>query len=126
MVRWMTAARPWFQIVDVDGDQRLTGKELNDIGNVLRQLDDDLDLVLTPNELPLLVRMELRRTDNRLNLGNLGIPDSNSDEPDMDWFSAMDTNRDGFIAGSEFLGETEDFATLDEDKDGFLARSEVY
>lgn len=127
LARWMIASRPWFQILDEDGDKRLTSREMSQAAATALRLDADEDGLVTPNELPLLVRLELRRTDNRLNVGNLGLPNQQeAASPAQDWFAAMDTNNDGYIANDEFLGESDDFELLDEDKDGFLVREEVY
>lgn len=127
LARWMTAARPWFQMLDANGDSRLTEMELIDAEGYLASLDRNEDQELTPNEMPLLVRMEVNRSDSRLGDGLFaGLPGPDGDSADFDWFSAMDTNADGYVSSAEFLGEFEDFDSLDSDKDGFLARTEVY
>ncbi len=127
LARWMLAGKPWFQLADRDGDGRMTEIELQQLTKSLPGFDSSNDGQLTPNELPLVVRMELRRTDNRLDAGPLGLlgaaPAETADE---DWFGAMDTNQDGFISGAEFLGSDDDFAGIDTDKDGFVSRREVY
>lgn len=126
MARWMTTGTPWFQLIDANGDQRLTELEIDQVDTFLAGLDQNKDAELTPDELPLLVRLEIQRTDSRLNQGNFGFPTPDAEQVDADWFSAMDTNRDSFISRTEFLGEIDDFGTLDANKDGFLGRSEVY
>lgn len=127
LARWMTAARPWFQMLDADGDSRLTEMELVSADGYLASLDRNQDQELTPDEIPLLVRMEVKRSDSRLGDRPFGAtPGPRGDSADLDWFSAMDTNADGYVSSAEFLGENEDFDSLDLDKDGFLARSEVY
>ena len=127
VVRWMTAARPWFHIVDRNGDGRLSSKEIHLATHSLGKLDANGDTVITSDEIPLLVRIEIRRTDDRLNrLDVIGNGTVESVPADPDWFSAMDTNRDGLIDRLEFIGEIEDFASLDENNDGFLSRPEVY
>ena len=125
--QWMIVGRPWFQLIDVDGDERLTVRELEQAPARLAGLDMNQDQTLTPNELPLLVRLEIARQDDRVSLDVFGESESTGDESvDSDWFAAMDTNRDGFVTDSEFLGERDDFQRLDTDKDGFIGRVEVY
>lgn len=126
--RWMVASAPWFQLLDSDGDNRLTALELKQCGPSLASLDASGDQRLTPNELPLVAILELKRADSRLDLGPLAAGAGASDVPvvDQDWFSAMDTNRDGVIGKSEFLGSYDDFSGLDADNDGFIGRQEVY
>ena len=127
MARWMTVARPWFYLLDTNGDLRLSAIEIGGAPDLLTTYDADADEQLTPNELPLLVKLELSRSDQRLDAGPLGMGAVETEAPvDADWFQAMDTNRDGYISESEFLGETEVFGGLDSDKDGFLSRNEVY
>ena len=125
--RWMTAQRPWFQLLDQDADNRLSAYEIQQAGATFQELDLDSDGIIAPNELPLVARFEVKRTDQRLE-NRFPIPQQNQNETEMpqDWFSAMDTNADGFISTEEFLGDSNDFSQLDADSDGFIGRSEVY
>lgn len=128
MARWMVAENPWFQLLDRNGDRRVGPKELDEAPSVLAELDRDGDDLIAPGEMPLLVRLELERTDNRLESGlfRQGGPPQDAAEMPSDWFSAMDFNQDGFVSHGEFLGESEDFSNLDRDSDGFISRKEVY
>ncbi|MEM8734865.1 MAG: hypothetical protein AAGG44_11610 [Planctomycetota bacterium] len=124
--RWMTVKHPWFQLLDLSGDKKLSQKELADAAATISMLDSDSDGSVAPNEMPLLVRFEITRTDSRLDFGGLGLPQTNEADMPADWFAAMDTNQDGFLSKLEFLGEIDDFSALDADNDGFIARKEVY
>ncbi len=125
--RWMLNGQPWFQLADNNADSRLSGLELQDLGQSLAGLDRNGDRQLTPNELPLVVTLAIARSDSRLDnqLPQSGQPNS-VQAVDLDWFSAMDTNRDGSVSSGEFLGEVADFSRLDANQDGFIARGEVY
>lgn len=127
LVRSTTSSRAWFPVFDQDGDGRIIATELTQIEQALQELDTNRDEILTPDELPLIIRLALSRTDSRLNSGSMGLPGRGNPVPaEMDWFGAMDTNGDGVVGHVEFLGEEGDFNDLDLDKDGFLAREEVY
>lgn len=124
LARWMLADKAWFQVGDSDGDNRLTEIELQKLPGRLAELDRDKDGLLSPNELPLAIRLEIARTDNRL---NLNLPSSGVPTPsDGGWFAATDSNSDGFIGNVEFLGSIEDFQAYDSDNDGFISREEAY
>ncbi len=124
LARWMVADKAWFQIADNDGDNRLTEIELQKLSGRLAELDRDRDGLLSPNELPLAIRLEIARTDNRL---NLNLPSSGVPTPsDSGWFAATDSNSDGFISNAEFVGSMEDFQAYDSDNDGFISREEAY
>ena len=128
IVRWMLADRPWFLLIDQDGDQRITEYEVGQAEKSLMDLDVNEDDIITPNELPLLIRIELDRTDDRLQLNQIfGMTNEPETDPsDEDWFSAMDANRDGFLSAEEFFGDAVEFAGFDVDQDGFLSRRELY
>ncbi len=124
--RWMLSARPWFQLSDRDADLRLTEREMLETAGRFSRLDTAGDGLVTPNELPLVASLEINRQDQRLIAPLTQNVPTGSPVSDPDWFSAMDTNRDGSISLGEFLGEKAIFAKMDGDKDGFLVRSEVY
>jgi Ca2+-binding EF-hand superfamily protein len=126
--RWMLAGRPWFQLLDNDRNQSISEIELSRISDVLGKLDSNQDGVVASNELPLVVRFTLARQDQRADMRGLLLAESSTSggEADADWFSAMDTNRDGSIGKQEFLGTNSEFQGLDRDGDGFISQSEVY
>ncbi|MFN3190122.1 MAG: EF-hand domain-containing protein [Aureliella sp.] len=124
--RWMTVKHPWFQLLDESGDKKLSQKELADGAAIISKLDADMDGAVASNEMPMLVRFEMNRSDNRLDFNVLGLPQTEQAEMPADWFAAMDTNQDGFLSKLEFLGEIDDFSALDADNDGFISRKEVY
>ena len=126
-VKWMLSADPWFQLADLDGNQRISELEFQNLPERIQQLDKDQDEKVTPSELPLMVRIEVERTDSRLAILPGPQPQQSSTPPaDEDWFSAMDANLDGTVSRGEFLGSRSDFSDLDSDGDGFVTRSEVY
>ncbi|MCR9291657.1 MAG: hypothetical protein NXI32_02990 [bacterium] len=127
MVRWMTASRPWFRLLDQNGDGRMDAREIQQAEQRLAALDADEDGLLTPNELPLVIKLQLVRSDDRLAqllLAGRGTVAASAAE--LDWFAAMDSNDDGFVDRNEFLGDGDDFDSRDSNKDGFLTRQEVY
>lgn len=128
MVRWMLADRPWFVLIDQDGDQRITEYEVGLAEKSLMSLDVNDDEIITPNELPLLIRIELDRTDDRLQLNRIfGMTNEREADPaDEDWFAAMDANKDSFLSAEEFFGDAFEFGDYDQDQDGFLSRRELY
>lgn len=127
LARWMTAADPWFQLLDRDADDRLSELELRFPPEDFDRLDRDQDGLVTPAELPLLVKLELRRSDPRLDsLSDATAAGGDIDEGEVDWFTATDVNRDGLLSREEFLGDRSDFEALDRDKDAFVSRQEVY
>ncbi len=125
VARWSVPGQPWFQLADQNADGRISEPELRGFPLRLRSMDANGDQRLTPDELPLTATLELSRSDSRLAANFLDAAPPQNDQPAADWFAAMDTNRDGVLNKSEFLGSQEAFAGLDSDKDGFVARDEV-
>lgn len=124
--KWMLSDAPWFQLVDQNGDSRLSEVELRGFADRVRYMDRNQDGQVTPNELPLVARLELNRTDQRLTSPLISNPQTDTTVADSDWFSAMDTNRDSYVSTLEFLGESADFNEIDSDRDGFLSRNEAF
>jgi Ca2+-binding EF-hand superfamily protein len=124
--RWMVSASPWFQLLDRDLNQSIGEVEMSQIATQFSQFDGDTDGEVASGELPTVYRLRISRNEQRL---NLPIPTSPTSQPavqDSDWFSAMDTNRDGSIGRAEFLGASSDFRAADKNGDGFISKSEVY
>ena len=91
----------------------------------LHQNDWGWSWLFYTDSLPLVVRLELSRTDSRLENGPFGVPTGDAPPVDSDWFDAMDANRDGYLNRAEFLGSRPEFEEFDEDQDGFVSRREV-
>ncbi len=120
---WFLSDAPWFQLADSDGDQRISQREREQLSATMAHWDRDGDDVIPPNEMPLVVTLRLRRSDNRLSPPD-GLTQPNQPTVDDDWFSAMDTNRDGSVGRSEFLGDSQAFDDLDANSDGWINRME--
>lgn len=123
---WSLVSQPWVQLADTNADQGLSLLELQRFSADLPRMDRDGDQRLTPHELPLVAKLLLRRSDTRFPEEVLRAESSGLGTWDDDWFSAMDTNQDGVIAPSEFLGDPTQFSATDQDRNGFLSRGEVY
>lgn len=124
--RWMVSDRPWFQLIDRDLNQSIGEVEMSQLATQFAHFDADTDGEVATGELPTVYRLRISRNEQRL---NLPIPNSPTAQPavqDSDWFSAMDTNRDGSIGRAEFLGASSDFQAADKNGDGFISKSEVY
>jgi hypothetical protein len=127
----MIAESAWFRLADTDADGRVTEIELQKFCTFVGGLDRDNDGVVSPIEIPstilqrpLAIRLEIARTDGRLAIP----PPANTEMPAVEtgWFAACDSNGDGFISNSEFLGSNEDFSAYDADNDGFISSTEAY
>ncbi len=123
-VRWMLADSVWFRLGDLDADGRLTELEAKSYPETVTRFDRDGDQSVSPGELPLVVRLEVDRTDDRLG-ANASVAPTDDASPSS-WFGAMDVNADNVVSNLEFLGTSEDFMAYDSDNDGFISREEAY
>lgn len=124
LARWMFAESAWFRMADIDADGRVTAIELQKLAGYLATLDQDQDGSISPIEVPLATRLEIARTDDRI---ASNAPTGTEIAPTgTGWFAASDSNNDGFIGKSEFLGSNDDFLAYDADNDGFIAATEAY
>ena len=124
LARWMFAESAWFRMADVDADSRLTQIELQKFNAFLNGLDRDKDGSISPIEIPITIRLEIARTDDRLAINFPTGTEMGTVE--VGWFAASDSNNDGFVNNSEFLGSNEDFQAYDADNDGFISATEAY
>lgn len=125
--RWMQAPEPWFQLLDTNANNSIARDESEQFVASFQSTYGQGEAVLGAGD-PLLVQFVVRRSDPRFE-GVSNSQQNNSPEPDMalvDWFDAMDLDRDGAIDEDEFLGDLQDFTGLDANNDGFLRRAELY
>jgi Ca2+-binding EF-hand superfamily protein len=119
---------PLFAALDVNGDDRLDGREIGAAGDRLKELDRDGDGLIGIDEIPSAMFLGLARGSLE-NQDALFVPPSIASRgPSADaprWFSSMDTSRDGLISRREFLGTAEQFAQLDGNQDGFVDAAEA-
>jgi Ca2+-binding EF-hand superfamily protein len=126
--RVSASADPLFGWLDVDGDGRLTTRELMGSSARLGELDRDGDGTAEVGDLPQRFDVTLARRPptaamRRPPPGMMATP--RLAPPGMLWAVAMDSNADGLISPREFLGTAEQFARLDANQDGFVDRDEA-
>lgn len=124
-LKWNVVASPWFHLLDQDGNGRVTEVEVAEFLAKKERLDPNRDGMVTPNEIPLVVKVEVLRRDSRLPTGAMR-PSNETPAAPLTWFTAMDVNQDGTLNKAEFLGSNEDFSRLDSNFDGFISLAEVY
>jgi Ca2+-binding EF-hand superfamily protein len=111
-----------FDLLDTDGDGRLSLRELFLADRVLTW-DRDGDGALSPDELPFSFDLAFSEgpPDRR---GPVASP--TAPRPAVpEWFRLMDRNGDGYISRREFVGTLEEFRKLDVDGDGLISPEEA-
>jgi Ca2+-binding EF-hand superfamily protein len=126
IARWSINEIFWFQLVDFDGDGRISEVELKRFASQALTMDTNRNGFISPSEAPLVAQLEISRSDDRLQGLNRELRGPASLQAGNDWFHATDINGDGFVAKSEFLGDKEDFMTYDLDGDGFISENEGF
>jgi Ca2+-binding EF-hand superfamily protein len=124
-----------FELLDLDGDGRLSVREARQAARLLDKLDADRDGALARAEVP-------KRYKGTFDLGaasggnggrtavvfRAGMetttgPAAKTKGPV--WFRKMDRNRDGDLSRREWLGDEADFRAADADGDGLISLAEA-
>jgi Ca2+-binding EF-hand superfamily protein len=125
-----------FDLLDTNHDQRLSVRELRQMGKLIAQIDRDGDGKVSKEEIPRSFRLSVRQgVDNRGFQGGTIVVSANGrlasnrplPEPSAGpvWFRKMDRNRDGDVSRREFLGTDEEFRRIDLDGDGLISPEEA-
>lgn len=118
-----TEARNLFEILDLNGDHRLSVRELRAAARGMELWDRNGDGSISRSEIPTHVRLTFRRA--RPGPGNAQDAVSGSSRTGPAWFRMMDRNGDGDLSPREFLGRIEHFRALDADADGLIDAPEA-
>lgn len=125
-----------FGLFDVNGDNRLSVREVRNISSLLKKLDRDSNGQLSFNELPRRLYFNFEKGPPMTSTRSVGaVAFSTGGRPSQPlppvaknapvWFQKMDRNRDGDISPREFLGKPDIFAKMDTDKDRLLSIQEA-
>jgi Ca2+-binding EF-hand superfamily protein len=107
-------AQNLYEILDTNGDSRLSPRELRAATGRLQLLGGDVAL----SEIPTPARLAFRLAAS--NAGPSQEDGNGKASAGPAWFPLMDTNGDGDLSPSEFLGRREQFRALDADGDGLI------
>jgi hypothetical protein len=123
-----------FELLDANGDGRLSIRELRNAAKRLADLDLDGDGFIAKGEIPRQVHLTLTRGAPNFNFGRGGTaarlvtgrePQPVASTRGPLWFRKMDLNGDGDISPREWLGTPELFKLIDEDGDGLISVEEA-
>jgi Ca2+-binding EF-hand superfamily protein len=125
--------RQLFELLDKDGDGRLTIRELRGASDLMAESDADFDGVLGGVEIPRRLRFDLVRGSAAQLTGSFVVaagmrgqaPRGAAPTAGPVWFRKMDHNRDGDLSPREFLGPPAEFTRLDADHDGLVSAREA-
>lgn len=127
-----------FGLLDINGDRRLSAREIRSGSAVLNAYDFNHDGKFADSELGTefvlaisLGRPEFRRASGqsemmamRMGTGDAILPGTDA-LSGPEWFRRMDRNQDGDVSRREFPGTAEQFAQLDSDRDQLISADEA-
>jgi Ca2+-binding EF-hand superfamily protein len=115
-----------FELLDENGDGRLSLRELHTAGERLRGLIPNPTAGgLQRKDLPRRLELQMARGGSTPRLASPG-PGAGPVAPrGPAWFRHMDRNGDGYVSRREFLGSLNDFKKMDLDGDGLISPEEA-
>jgi Ca2+-binding EF-hand superfamily protein len=124
-----STGRGLFQLLDANGDGRLTPRELLTAWARLAPCDRDGDGRVSRREIPRQFHLVVSTGAPNLASGQPGGAAPRAATPTAArgpvWFRKMDRNGDGDLTPREFLGTAEQFRRLDADGDGLISADEA-
>lgn len=123
--------RNLFQLVDANGDNRLSPRELQSVWTRLQVRDSDGDGFIDTTELARVFQVTVERGSNIGFRGGVrggftpDAPRAAYARNAPAWFKKMDRNGDGDVSVREFLGTREEFNRIDADRDALISADEA-
>jgi Ca2+-binding EF-hand superfamily protein len=124
-----------FDLLDTNGDGRLSVREMRAAVKLIDRLDRDGDGCISVNEIPRRYSLTAKRGGSGGGNFSRAVvafapgmqPSGPRPEPSAGplWFRKMDRNRDGDVSRREFLGTDEQFREIDTDGDGLISVKEA-
>ena len=121
---------PILRVLDVNGDRRLSQREVEQATEMMAALDHSQDAVIQSNEIPMPVRLVIAAGPLAHSVLSRPVASAarSRNEQEVtapDWFVSMDENNDNDLTVFEFLGTDEQFEALDTDQDGRISVAEA-
>ena len=120
-----------FQLVDLNGDQRLSLREMRGARRQILKLDEDGDGAIKPEERHGRITIVFSRAHEKYSTDVFRIQQvkrataSRKEGNPPKWFLRMDRNHDNDISPREFLGSSKVFDRIDRDGDGLIDHAEA-
>jgi Ca2+-binding EF-hand superfamily protein len=123
-----------FDLIDTDGDGRLSVREMRNAVKLLEKYDADGDGAISLSEIPRRYQLSARKSSPQngyfaapavVSFSGFGGPAPQRRAEGPLWFRKMDRNHDGDVSRREFLGTEEQFREIDTDGDGLISLKEA-
>ena len=136
-----TEGKGLFEMLDTNGDGRLSVREMRNAVKLLAELDRDGDGMISRAEIPRCSQATFRMGPASNGFSSqqgyavilndfsgsfsTGVPQPSKPPRGPEWFRKMDRNGDGDVSRREFLGTDAQFREIDTDGDGLISVEEA-